>query len=65
MQRDMELPQIKSTFVDTATNVTYHIMAYRPLSRDEMVQAIRYYRQQQKWKNDKAGTVVTITSLIR
>ena len=49
----MQGPIIKSTITDEEANVTYHVRAYRPLARDEMIATIRYYHSQASLRRRK------------
>ena len=42
----MQGPTVRNAVVDRANNFTYHILAYRRLSRTEMYQAVAVYRAQ-------------------
>lgn len=59
----MKMPNVKNQVIDTKSNVTYVVLAYRTLSEGETRTAIAYYRSQTK-KKPKAGTTVTIVSTI-
>ena len=41
-----EMPDVRSTIRDENRNVTYHVLAYRALARDELVAAVRHYHSQ-------------------
>lgn len=58
----MKMPNIPNPIRDAEGDVTYVVMAYRKLTRGEIVQAVRVYRSQHKRK-PKKGTKVTIYSL--
>jgi hypothetical protein len=60
----MELPNIKNTIIDEDKKITYHVMAYRELNREERVGAVRYFLSTQK-KKPKPNSTITIVSLIR
>ena len=57
-----QLPNVKNTATDQQTGVTYNIMAYRTLTREEIVLAIRHALSQQK--KPKRGTTLTIITTI-
>lgn len=59
----MEQPTIKSAIRDAERDITYIVLAYRTLSRSELVMAVRVFLQQNR-KHPKKGSVVTIHSLI-
>ena len=60
----MVMPNVKNTLVDSGSNVTYHVMAYRSLTREEMLLSVRQYWSQAKKQKLRAGTVITIVSII-
>ena len=60
----MQQPNIKNTIKDDKKDVTYHIMAYRILSKDEMVEAVKMVLSQKAAKTVKKGQVVTIITII-
>lgn len=53
-------PTIMSSIQDPRSKVTYHVMAYRELTREELVLAIRTFHGQRGAKPITAGTEVTI-----
>lgn len=57
----MELGDVPHTIKDRASDVTYVVMAYRELTRDELVRTVRMHQSQAKAK-PKAGSRVTIFS---
>lgn len=44
----MEMPNIQNTLRDLGRGITYHVMAYRRLSRTELMQAVAMHRTQQE-----------------
>ena len=44
----MNQAQIKTTYLDKKNNMTYHVMASRSLTLEEMVISIRLYNSQSK-----------------
>lgn len=60
----MQPPNISNPIKDPEADVTYNVMAYRQLSRAEVVQAVRMYMAQKKGKKPKRGTTVTIITVI-
>ncbi len=61
----MEMPNVRSTLIDSESNVTYHVMAYRSLTREEMVLSVRqYWAQKKRSRKIKPGTEITIISII-
>lgn len=55
---------VASIMKDTERNVTYRIMAYRPLSRAEMIGTIQAHVATNKGRHPKPGTLVTILTAI-
>jgi hypothetical protein len=58
-------PNVRNTAVDEESNVTYHIMAFRQMSREEVVGTIRQYLSQpslRKRKKPERNKVITITT---
>lgn len=60
----MQLPNVSNILKDPENDVTYDVIAYRKLSRNEIIQAIRYYHSQKKTKKLKKGTSVKIITII-
>lgn len=56
-------PSVKSQIRDPKTKVIYTVLAYRTLTRTELVQAVQVYHQSTK-KKPKNGSEVTIHSII-
>jgi len=59
----VEAPSVCTSIKDAAAAVTYNVMAYRTLTRPELVKAIRIYLSQAK-KKPMRGSSVTIISVI-
>lgn len=59
----MTLPNVKTTLTDRKSRVTYHVLAYRTLTRAELMLVVRLYLAQKR-KRPKPGTSVTILSVI-
>lgn len=57
----METPNISTKILDPVDNVTYDVRAYRALTRDELVLAVRTHRQRVKRKPKKGSTIVIVT----
>lgn len=56
----MQPPNEKYTLKNAESDVTYHVLAYRSLTRAEVVQAIRVYNSQRKRRAKiKRGAVST------
>ena len=63
----MEQPNVRSSIRDEENNVTYHVMAYRELTRAELVGAVRMYRSQPRFRRRKTpekNKIITIISVI-
>ncbi len=60
----MQLPNIDNVLKDPKKNITYIIMAYRKLTREKMVLAVRHYHSQRKAKKPKRGQTITIYTII-
>lgn len=60
----MELPRVSNVIRDEEKDITYDVVAYRKLSREEIVFGIRNYLAQKKSKKPKRGTKVTIVTII-
>lgn len=58
----MELPTIESPMRDAEADITYVVVAYRPLTRGECVHAIRTYNSQNKRKLKRGSVVRIITT---
>lgn len=60
----MDAPNIANELNDPANGVKYRVMAYRALSKQELMQAAAMYLRQKKGKKPKRGSLVTIISII-
>lgn len=60
----MNEPDVLSTIRDDRRNITYHILAYRPLTHEEKVITVRTFVTQHKGARPPNGSTVTIRSLI-
>ena len=60
----MQMPNVRTTIEDQNLKITFHVMAYRTLSRDEMILAVRHCMSQKKRKRPKPGQEITIISTI-
>ncbi len=60
----MVMPNIVSTIVDPAKNITYQVAAYRKLSRDELVLFVQHFCSQRTGPKVKSGGTVKIISII-
>jgi len=59
----MEAPNVLNVVNDQARGVKYHVMAYRRMTRAELLQAVAMYLSRAK-KKPKAGTLVTLVTII-
>lgn len=59
----MELGNVPHTIKDSATGVTYVVMAYRQLTRDEVVQTVRMHQSSTQRKPKRGSRVVIYSSL--
>jgi len=61
----MQMPNVRRSLKDEANNVTYHVLAYRQLSRMEVLQSIAQYKQQSAVRRRKRplknGSVTIVT----
>jgi hypothetical protein len=63
----MEQPNVRSSIRDAENNVTYHVMGYRPLTRQELVQTVRVYLSQPRFRRRKTpqkNKIITIITVI-
>jgi hypothetical protein len=64
---DFEGSGVRTTIIDRTNNMTYHVVAYRSLSEDEMVLAVRMYHAHMKnrrRKKPERNKEITIYSLL-
>ena len=57
------MPDVDNVIADPARDITYVVKAYRRLTREEMVAAVRAFHLKNR-KKLKPGQTVTIVSLI-
>lgn len=60
----MQQPDVRTSLHDPNTEVTYHVIAYRTLSRQELLQSVATYLSKNKRKRPKPGSSVTIITII-
>lgn len=60
----IELPKVRNTYHDQTRAVRFDVLAYRPLTAGELIDAVRTYLSHAKAKKLKRGTVIQITSII-
>lgn len=58
-------PSVENLIRDEERDVTYRVMAYRRLTRAEMVAGVQMFIRSKKGKPPKNGSTVTIISVIR
>ena len=61
----MQMPDVPNVVRDQEKKITYTVMAYRQLSRDECVAAVRYFRSTKEGRKLKPNTNYTIYTTIR
>lgn len=60
----MQMPNVENVLNDPTQGVKYRVMAYRALSRPELLQAVAMHLRKQRGKKSKPGTVITILTVI-
>jgi hypothetical protein len=60
----MQLPPVKNAIRDEENKVTYEVLAYRELSYEELVMAIRVYNGQKRSKKKDRNCTVQIITMI-
>ena len=61
----MQAPNIRSVIIDPEKEITYVVLAYRELTRVELVQAVAAYNSMKKRKKKlPKGSTVTILSTL-
>ena len=61
----MTMPSVRTSLMDDRNGVRYDVLAYRQLSRGELLTAVRVYLSQRKRRRKlKRGTLVEIVSII-
>ena len=60
----MKDPAIVSTIKDEQRNITYHVYAYRSLTRDEMITEVKAFINQRHRPKLKDGQIVIIKTII-
>lgn len=61
---DTALPSVRNSLIDPNSGVTYHVMAYREITREELIFSVRTYLASKGRKKPKKGTEVTIVTII-
>jgi hypothetical protein len=60
----MQMPNVVSKIIDQEKKITFEIIAYRPLSREEMVLSVRQFLAQKKKPKLQPGSTIKIISII-
>jgi hypothetical protein len=61
----IEFPGVKNTLIDEKNDVRYEVLAYRRLSEEELVLAVRMFlTSRRRNRRIKRGTLVQIVSVI-
>ena len=60
----MQMPTVPTEIKDEDWNFTFRVLAYRKLTREEMLQALAMWRGQSKRNKPKKNQIVEITSII-
>lgn len=60
----MELPPIRTTLNDPKRGVKYHLYAYREVTRDELIMAVRMFNANRGNKKPKKGEEFIIISTL-
>lgn len=60
----MKSPTVANVLNDPAKRMQYRVMAYRTLTRQELLQSVALYLRQHKGKMPMKGGVITIVSII-
>jgi hypothetical protein len=63
MTNEIPAPTIRSTARSSRTGATYHVMAFRKLTRAELVETIRAYHAQPKVRKVRQPMNSTVTIL--
>jgi hypothetical protein len=60
----MDQPTVINTLIDNEKNITYEVFAYRKLTREELVLAVRHFYAQKKKPRVKPGQTIKIITII-
>lgn len=60
---DFKAPSVEHIARDSERDVTYAVMAYRQLTRVEVVQCVRMYSAQRRAKPKKCSRITIITTI--
>ena len=60
----MQMPNVVNTLVDKEKNITYEVVAYRKITREELILAVRHFYAQKKKTKVKPGQKIKIISML-
>lgn len=60
----MQMPNIISTIKDADKKITYQVIAYRSLTREELILSVRQFWAQRNRPKVKPGSTIKIISTI-
>lgn len=60
----MEQPGVKTTLHDPERGIDFHVIAYRTLSRSELISAVRSFMASKRRPKLKRGQSITIVTII-
>ena len=60
----MRQPDVRTSMTDPREGITYHVIAYRSLTRAEVIGCIRAYLNQKRRPKPKRGQDITIVTII-
>jgi hypothetical protein len=56
-------PDVRHTLTGHSSGATFHVMAYRKLAREEIIQSVAMFLHQNGRKKIKKGSVITIITI--
>ncbi len=60
----MKGPDIRNIIRDEKEDITYNIIAYKKLSRAEMIEAVQFFHSQKKKPKLKKSITITILTIM-
>lgn len=60
----MKQPSVRTSMTDPRAGITYHVIAYRTLTRAEIIGCIRAYLGQKRRFKPRRGQEITIVTII-
>jgi hypothetical protein len=60
----MQMPDVSNIVKDEAKNITYDVRAYRTISKQEAIMAIRIFRSSKQGKRLKANSTCVIMTVL-